>query len=208
MREGININMYQKYVKRILDLAISIPAIVILSPLMLTLAVLVKMKMGSPVIFSQRRAGYHEKVFTIYKFRTMTDELDENGKLLPDERRLTKFGKVLRASSLDELPQLFNILRGDLSIIGPRALPESYLPEYTAEQRRRHDAMPGLVGLAALHGRNAQSWDSKFYYDLKYVDHINFVLDVKIFFGAILVVIKREGINGNGVKPFAETRDV
>lgn len=194
--------MYQKYFKRMIDLIITVPAFIILFPAMLFIGILVKIKLGSPVIFTQKRVGYREKIFTIYKFRSMTEERDGQGNLLPNEQRLTPFGRTLRSLSLDELPQLFNILKGDLSMIGPRALPSEYLPKYTDEQRKRHNVMPGLVGLAALHGRNAQSWDSKFHYDLEYVERISLGLDIKIFWGAIFVVLRREGIDGTGVSPF------
>lgn len=190
--------MYQKYIKRILDLVCTIPALIVLSPVLLVVAILVRIKHGSPVIFAQERPGYKEKIFKMYKFRTMTNEKDENGKLLPDEKRLTKFGKFLRKSSLDELPELWNIIKGDMSIIGPRALLVKYLPYYTPEQHRRHDVVPGLVGLAALHGRNNQSWDDKFKYDIEYVDNISFLMDLKILFAAVKVVLKREGVNMDG----------
>ncbi len=190
--------IYRKYVKRIFDLIFAILALIILSPILLVTAILVHVKLGSPVIFAQERPGYKEKIFRMYKFRTMTNEKDEKGKLLPDEKRLTSFGRFLRKTSLDELPELVNIVKGDMSIIGPRALLVSYLPYYTPEQRRRHDVVPGLVGLAALHGRNNQSWDDKFKYDIKYVDNISFRLDCKILFGAVGVVFKREGVNLEG----------
>ena len=190
--------LYRRYVKRALDLIISIFALVALSPVLLVTAILVRIKLGSPVIFAQNRPGYKEKIFQMYKFRTMTDEEDENGNLLPDEKRLTSFGSFLRRISLDELPELINIVKGDMSIIGPRALLVSYLPYYTPEQHRRHDVVPGLVGLAALHGRNNQSWDDKFKYDIEYVDNISFKLDLKILFGAVGVVMKREGVNMEG----------
>lgn len=190
--------IYRRYVKRVLDLIFAILAIIVLSPVLLVTAVLVRIKLDSPVIFAQERPGYKEKIFRMYKFRTMTNEKDENGKLLPDEKRLTSFGKFLRKTSLDELPELVNIVKGDMSIIGPRALLVSYLPYYTPEQHRRHDVVPGLVGLAALHGRNNQSWDDKFKYDIEYVDNLSFKLDCKILFGAVGVVLKREGVNMEG----------
>ncbi len=193
-----------------LDFVISLCALIVLSPVLLIVAVLVRVKLGSPVIFAQERPGYKEKIFKMYKFRTMTDERDEDGKLLPDEIRLTGFGKCLRKTSLDELPELINIIKGDMSIIGPRALLVRYLPYYTEEQHRRHNVVPGLVGLAALHGRNNQSWESKFYYDLQYVDNISFALDLKIFFGAVKVVLKRDGVNQEGqatTTDFMETVD-
>lgn len=190
--------MYQRYVKRALDLICAIPVLIVISPVLLVIAVLVRIKHGSPVIFAQERPGYKEKIFKMYKFRTMTNEKDADGKLLPDEKRLTKFGEFLRRTSLDELPELWNIVKGDMSIIGPRALLVQYLPYYTPEQHRRHDVMPGLVGLAALHGRNNQSWEDKFKYDIEYVDHISFLFDLKILFGSVEVVLKREGVTLDG----------
>lgn len=190
--------MYQKYIKRILDFIFALCAFVVLLPLLLLTALLVRIKIGSPVIFAQERPGYKEKIFKMYKFRTMTDERDENGELLPDEERLTRFGEFLRKTSADELPELINILKGDMSIIGPRALLVKYLPYYTEEQHRRHDVVPGLVGLAALHGRNSQSWDDKFHWDIEYVDNISPLLDLKILFGAVVVVLRREGVNQDG----------
>lgn len=190
--------IYRRYVKRVLDLIFATLALIVLSPVLLVTAVLVRIKLDSPVIFAQERPGYKEKIFRMYKFRTMTNEKDENGKLLPDEKRLTSFGKFLRKTSLDELPELVNIVKGDMSIIGPRALLVSYLPYYTPEQHRRHDVVPGLVGLAALHGRNNQSWDDKFNYDIEYVDNLSFKLDCKILFGAVGVVLKCEGVNMEG----------
>lgn len=200
--------MYIKFGKRMIDFVLSLFALIVLSPVLLVTAVLVKVKLGSPVIFAQERPGYHEKIFKMYKFRTMTDERDSQGNLLPDEMRLTKFGSFLRKSSLDELPELVNIIKGDMSIIGPRALMVKYLPYYTAEQHRRHDVVPGLVGLAALHGRNNQSWEDKFKYDIEYVDNISFLLDLKILLGAVVVVLKREGVQQEGqatMEDFTET---
>lgn len=172
--------MYQKYIKRLLDIVISLMALVILSPVLLVVAVLVRVKLGAPVIFHQDRPGYHEKVFKLCKFRSMTDACDADGKLLPDEVRLTKFGKALRATSLDELPELWNILKGDMSLIGPRPLLVRYLPRYNEFQRRRHDVRPGLTGWAQVNGRNAISWDMKFQYDVAYVDQVSFWFDCKI----------------------------
>lgn len=172
--------MYQKYIKRLLDIVISLTALVILSPVLLVVAVLVRVKLGAPVIFHQDRPGYHEKVFKLCKFRSMTDACDADGKLLPDEVRLTKFGKALRATSLDELPELWNILKGDMSLIGPRPLLVRYLPRYNEFQRRRHEVRPGLTGWAQVNGRNAISWDMKFQYDVAYVDQISFWFDCKI----------------------------
>lgn len=187
--------MYAKYIKRILDFTLSLVALIILMPLMIILWVLVRIKLGKPAIFKQQRPGKNEKIFTLYKFRTMTDEKDENGKLLPDEKRLTKFGKMLRSTSLDELPELINIIKGDMSIVGPRPLLVEYLPMYSEEQKHRHDAMPGLTGLAQISGRNAISWEEKFIDDLEYIKNINFINDCKIVIKTIGKVIKREGIS-------------
>lgn len=189
---------YAKYVKRAMDIVISFTGLVLLSWLMLILWILVRSKLGKPAIYKQQRPGYHERIFLLYKFRTMTDERDEEGNLLPDEKRLTKLGRVLRSTSLDELPQLWNILKGDMSIIGPRPLLVSYLERYTPEQHRRHDVRPGLFGLAGVNGRNAQSWESKFEYDIIYVDNISFKMDMHILIKCVKTVLKREGINEEG----------
>src|SRR5690554_5967289 len=166
--------MYQKYFKRPLDFIMALLGLIILSPLLLVIAILVRIKLGSPVIFKQPRPGLNEKIFTLYKFRTMTDERDENGELLPDEQRLTPFGKWLRSSSLDELPELWNILKGDMSFVGPRPLAVEYLPYYTEIERIRHTVRPGLTGLAQINGRNAVSWEERFRYDVNYVETITF----------------------------------
>lgn len=187
--------MYAKYFKRILDFILSLIAIIILSPVLLIVAVLVRIKLGSPVIFKQQRPGKDEKIFTLYKFRTMTDKKDENGNLLPDSERLTKFGKVLRSTSLDELPELFNILKGDMAIVGPRPLLVEYLPLYNKEQKHRHDVRPGLTGLAQISGRNSISWEEKFKEDIIYVKNITFISDMKIILKTIIKVFKREGIS-------------
>lgn len=203
--------MYKNYLKRGMDFILSLLAIVILSPVYIIVAVLVRIKLGSPVLFRQERPGKDEKIFEMYKFRTMTDEKDENGELLPDDVRLTKFGKLLRSTSLDELPELFNILKGDMSIIGPRPLLVEYLPRYNAEQRRRHEVRPGLSGLAQANGRNALSWEEKFAYDVQYVDHVTFAGDWKIIFQTILNVLKRDGINSETaatMEKFMGTKDV
>ncbi len=200
-----NGGLYRRYFKRLLDFVLSLTAIIILSPILLLIALLVRIKLGSPVIFKQQRPGMNEKIFTLYKFRTMTDERDEKGELLPDEMRLTDFGKFLRASSLDELPELFNILKGDMSIVGPRPLLIEYLPLYNAHQRRRHEVRPGLTGWAQVNGRNAIGWEEKFNYDVEYVNKISFLLDVKIILLTILKIIKKEGSNQPGeatMKPF------
>lgn len=189
---------YLRYGKRALDIIISFLGLVFLSWLFLVLWILVRIKHGKPAIYKQQRPGYHEKIFCLYKFRTMTNEKDSEGKLLSDEKRLTKLGKILRATSLDELPQLWNIFRGDMSIIGPRPLLVAYLDRYTAEQRQRHNVRPGLFGLAGVNGRNAQSWESKFEYDIYYVNHVSFKLDLQIFFKCIITVLKKEGINEDG----------
>lgn len=187
--------MIYKYIKRILDIISSLLAIIILSPLLAATAVLVKTKLGSPVLFKQERPGKDEKIFTLMKFRTMTDERDENGELLPDEVRLTKFGKFLRSTSIDELPELFNILKGDMSVIGPRPLLVEYIPRYNEHQHRRHEVRPGLSGWAQVNGRNSISWEEKFDLDVEYVDNYSFAMDVKILFMTVLNVLKKEGIS-------------
>ena len=190
--------MYKKFIKRILDLILSLIAIIILIPIMLILYILVRIKLGKPAIFKQERPGKNEKIFTLYKFRTMTDDKDEKGNLLPDEQRLTKFGKILRSTSLDELPELFNILKGDMSIVGPRPLLVEYLPLYNEEQKRRHEVRPGLTGLAQVSGRNNLDWDERFKEDIYYIKHISFRKDIKIIFKTMVKVIKREDISANG----------
>lgn len=187
--------MYKTCIKRLLDIIISLCGIIILSPVYIVLAILVRRKLGSPVLFTQERPGKDEKIFKLYKFRSMTDAKDENGNLLPDEDRLPAFGKKLRSTSLDELPELFNILKGDMSIIGPRPLLVRYLPRYNEFQKHRHDVRPGLTGLAQTHGRNAITWEKKFEYDVEYVNNLSFALDVKIFLETVRAVLKREGIS-------------
>ena len=187
--------IYRRVVKRLLDVLISFLALLLLSPLLLLLAILVRLKLGSPVIFRQDRPGLHGKVFQLVKFRTMTDRKDENGELLPDEVRLTPFGKKLRALSLDELPEFWNILKGDMSFVGPRPLLVRYLPLYSPEQAHRHDVLPGLTGWAQVNGRNAITWQEKFQYDLEYVRSVSFAMDVKIVMMTIRSVLKREGIS-------------
>lgn len=187
--------MYKNCLKRVMDFVLSLMAIIVLSPVLLVVAILVRIKLGSPVLFTQERPGKDEQIFKLYKFRTMTDEKDEHDEFLPDEVRLTKFGKMLRSTSLDELPELFNILKGDMSIIGPRPLLVRYLPRYNAEQRRRHEVRPGLSGLAQVNGRNAISWEDKFKYDVEYVEHVTFLGDWKIIFQTVWNVLKRDGIS-------------
>lgn len=187
--------MYAKYFKRILDFLLSLIALIVLSPILIIVAILVRVKLGSPVIFKQQRPGKDEKIFTLYKFRTMTNKKDENGNLLPDSERLTKFGKTLRSTSLDELPELFNILKGDMSIVGPRPLLVEYLKLYNEEQKHRHDVRPGLTGLAQISGRNSISWNKKFKEDIFYINNITFIMDIKIIFKTITKVFKREGIS-------------
>ena len=192
-RRGI----YERFIKRALDMILSGIAIIILSPILLIVAILVKTKLGSPVIFKQERPGLNERIFKMYKFRSMTDAKDENGELLPDEERLTSFGKKLRSISLDELPELFNIFKGDMSIVGPRPLMVSYLPLYNEFQKHRHDVRPGLTGLAQISGRNLLSWKERFEKDISYVENISFTLDMKIIFNTVKSVIKRDGISSN-----------
>lgn len=185
--------MYRKFIKRLSDILLSLAGIIVLSPVLLVLWVLVRVKLGSPALFTQERPGRNEKVFKLYKFRSMTDERDKNGELLPDEVRLTRFGRLLRATSLDELPELFNILKGDMSLIGPRPLLVRYLPYYTKEERRRHDVRPGLTGLAQVNGRNALGWEDRFAFDLEYVDNCSFFMDLKVLGMTVGKVLRRSG---------------
>jgi len=187
--------MYARYIKRFLDLIFSISAIIVLSPLLLILCIVGSVKMGGNPFFVQERPGWHEKIFTLIKFRTMDNRKDSVGYLLPDAVRLNPYGRFLRSTSLDELPELFNILKGDMSIIGPRPLLVRYLPRYSEEQRHRHDVRPGLTGYAQAHGRNAVSWEEKFEMDVWYTKHVTFKTDVGIFFATIKSVLKREGIS-------------
>lgn len=201
--------IYSKYIKRLLDILISLTFIVLFSWLYLILAILVRIKLGSPILFCQERPGYNEKIFRLYKFRTMTDKRDENGRLLPDSERLTKFGSMLRSTSLDELPEMFNILKGDMSLIGPRPLLVEYLPYYTEEERLRHSVRPGLTGLAQVSGRNLLGWDERFKTDVEYVKNINFAMDVRILFRTVKKVLVRDDIEIDTNKSegnFAEIR--
>lgn len=211
--------VYRKFIKRIFDIALSGLALIILSPLFLIISLLVKAWLGSPTIFTQERPGFKGKIFKIYKFRTMLDPQTRDGKkltdverlaciengidILTDEERLTKFGRFLRAISLDELPELWNIFIGNMSIVGPRPLATIYLPYYTREEMQRHDVRPGLTGMAQIHGRNSVSWEEKFEYDVYYVTHCSFFLDLKIILKTIIIVLKREGIGQGTEKPIA-----
>ncbi len=202
MRDGF----YAKYIKRLLDIVLSLMVIILFGWLYIILVVLVRVKLGSPVLFKQKRPGKDEKVFNMFKFRTMTDERDADGNLLPDEDRLPEFGKKLRATSLDELPEFFNILKGDMSFIGPRPLLVKYLPYYNDRERLRHSVRPGLTGYAQVHGRNAISWEKKFEYDVYYVEHLNFFTDVKVVFDTVKTVLSHEGIALNALEDFDEYR--
>lgn len=187
--------MYKNFVKRILDIILSLIALIIFSPLLISTAILVRFKLGSPIFFRQARPGKHEKIFHILKFRTMTDEKDKDSNLLPDEIRLTKFGQFLRSTSIDELPELLNILKGDMSVVGPRPLLVQYLSRYNDEQRHRHDVKPGLTGLAQVNGRNGITWEQKFSYDLQYVKNVTFLGDCKIILQTMQKVFQRQGIS-------------
>lgn len=201
--------IYEKYIKRPQDFLCALIALIVLSPIMLITAILVRIKLGTPIIFKQERPGLNGKIFTLYKFRTMTDQRDENGELLPDDVRLTKFGKMLRATSLDELPELINIINADMSVVGPRPLLKEYLPLYNEHQARRHEVRPGFTGYAQVNGRNAITWEDKFDKDVYYVDHISFLGDWKIIFQTVKTVLKREGISSNSsvtMEPFRGNR--
>lgn len=187
--------MYAKYVKRMLDFTLTLLALIGLSPLLLALTVVGAIEMKGNPFFAQERPGWHERIFRIYKFRTMTNERNGDGELLPDEIRLNRYGRFLRSTSLDELPELWNILRGDMSIVGPRPLLVKYLPRYTEEQHHRHDVRPGLTGYAQSHGRNAVTWEEKFSMDVWYTKNVSFRVDVSVFFRTIEAVLKREGIS-------------
>ncbi|MBR4669410.1 MAG: sugar transferase [Butyrivibrio sp.] len=199
-------SFYSKYVKRFFDIVLSLLIIVVFCWLYAIVAILVRVKLGSPVLFKQARPGKDEKIFNMYKFRTMTDERDENGELLPDEIRLTKFGAFLRRSSLDELPEFFNILKGDMSFIGPRPLLVKYLPYYNERERLRHSIRPGLTGWAQAHGRNAISWEKKFEYDVWYVEHMSFITDIRVIIDTVKAVLHSEGVALNALEDFDEYR--
>lgn len=205
MKKQSKIRIYERYIKRPLDFILSLIAIVVLSIVFLIVALLVRTKLGSPIIFKQERPGKDGKVFMMYKFRTMTDKRDESGELLPDSVRLKRFGRILRSTSLDELPELVNILKGDMSIVGPRPLLVQYLALYNETQHRRHEVRPGLTGYAQVNGRNAISWEEKFKLDVDYVDRITFLGDVKIILNTVKKVFIKEGINSNDsvtIEPF------
>lgn len=199
--------MYRKYIKRLLDIIMAAAGIIVLSPVMLVTAFLVRVKLGSPVIFKQKRPGKNERIFEMYKFRSMTDERDQDGNLLPDEVRLTEFGKKLRATSLDELPELFNILKGDMSVVGPRPQLVRDMVFMTAKQRKRHEVLPGLTGLAQVNGRNMISWEEKLSWDLKYVNHISLRTDLSIVVKTIIKVLKRENISTVGMETAEDLGD-
>ncbi len=201
--------LYRRFFKRLFDIILSLFAIVVLSPVLIITAILVRVKLGSPVIFCQKRPGLNGKIFNLYKFRSMNDARDEKGELLSDEVRLTSFGKKLRATSLDELPEFFNILKGDMSFVGPRPLLVQYLPLYNEEQAHRHDVLPGLTGLAQVNGRNAITWEKKFEYDVEYARNVSFILDMKIIFATFGKVFKRDGISSATsatMEPFTGTK--
>ena len=193
---------YERFVKRPLDAFLATGALLVFSPILFIVAVLVRIKLGSPVLFTQDRPGKDERIFKLYKFRSMTNQRDKNGKLLPDDVRLTRFGRILRSTSLDELPELLNIIKGDMAVIGPRPLLVEYLPYYTEREHHRHDVRPGLTGWAQVNGRNAiHSWEERFQYDLEYVDHVSFTMDLKVLFVTIIKVIKRSDIKvGSEIK--------
>lgn len=208
MRKGKD-GIYARYIKRFLDIIISLAGMILLCWLFAVITLLVRIKLGRPVIYTAKRPGKidpntrKEKIFKLYKFRTMTDERNSNGNLLPDEARLTKFGRLLRASSLDELPEIFNVFKGDMSIVGPRPLAVSYLQYYTEKERQRHDVRPGITGLAQVSGRNNLSWEEKFSYDIKYINELSFLLDIKILFMTVIKVFKREGIGQGNDAPIS-----
>ena len=191
-------SIYQRYVKRALDFSAALLLLILIWPFLLVIYVILRIKIGSPVMLRQKRPGFMGKLFTIYKFRTMTDERDENGSLLPDEQRITNIGRILRSYSLDELPEMFNVLKGDISLIGPRPLMVQYLERYTPEQARRHEVMPGITGWAQVNGRNSLTWEEKFSLDVWYVDHQSFALDIRILLMTCWKLLIREGISSEG----------
>jgi sugar transferase EpsL len=199
-------SFYRSFGKRLLDLVLTVPALIILSPLLIVLGFLVRLKLGSPVLFRQMRPGLNEKPFVMLKFRTMSDARDEHGELLPDAQRLTRFGVFLRKSSIDELPEIINVLKGDMSLVGPRPLLMQYLDRYTPEQARRHEVKPGITGWAQIHGRNALTWEEKFKLDVWYVDHWSLWLDIKILIVTVWKILRREGINQPGQATMEEFR--
>ena len=190
-------NFYHACGKRLFDLALTIPALILLSPILLIVALIVRFKLGSPILFKQMRPGLHAKPFALYKFRTMTDKSGGNGQLLPDAERLTKFGRLLRATSIDELPELFNVFKGDMRLVGPRPLLMQYLPRYTPEQARRHEVRPGITGWAQVNGRNNVKFSERFKMDVWYVDNASFYIDVKIIILTLVRVFKREGVRSD-----------
>lgn len=191
--------IYERFFKRLFDFVLALIGLIVLSPVLLIVAILIRVKLGKPILFKQKRPGLNEKIFTLYKFRTMTDKRDENGNLLPDSERLTKFGKFLRSTSLDELPELFNILKGDMSFVGPRPQLIKDMIFMTNEQRLRHTVLPGLTGWAQVNGRNNITWEEKLAYDLEYVNNISFLFDIKIIIMTIYKVLKREGVTAQGM---------
>jgi undecaprenyl phosphate N,N'-diacetylbacillosamine 1-phosphate transferase len=202
--------VYRKYFKRPMDIVLSLVAMIVLSPVLILVAILVRIKLGSPILFKQKRPGLNGKIFTIYKFRTMTSEKGENGMLLADSKRLTKFGRMLRSTSVDELPELINIIKGDMSIVGPRPLLVQYLDLYDDHQKRRHEVRPGLSGYAQVNGRNAIRWEDKFNMDVEYVDNISFIGDVKIILKTIKKVFLKEDISSKSsitMEPFSGSKD-
>lgn len=196
MRKHRPRSLYEKYIKEPQDFLCALLATIVLSPVLLLTAIMVRIKLGSPVLFTQDRPGKNGKIFKLYKFRSMSNAKGKDGRLLPDDKRLTKFGRMLRSTSLDELPELFNILKGDMAVVGPRPLLVQYLPRYNAHQARRHEVKPGITGLAQIHGRNALTWEEKFDWDVKYVDNVTFIGDWTIILKTVATVLKREGISG------------
>ena len=199
--------MYKLFFKRIIDISLSVIFILLFWWLYIIIVILVRGKLGSPVIFRQKRPGLNEEIFTMYKFRTMTDKKDENGNLLPDKDRLTKFGKFLRSTSLDEIPELWNVLKGQMSLVGPRPLLVEYLSKYTTEEKKRHEVKPGITGFAQVNGRNNTTWEERFKNDIYYVENVSFLLDIKIIIKTFLKVIKKSDINQNEDVPMKNFLD-